>query len=54
MVKIPEKYTLIPLFDTLDHIADTTELGWDNAAHIQHKSRSALLAEATQRLLGEI
>lgn len=26
----------------------------DHAAHIQHKSRSALLAEAAQRLLGEI
>lgn len=26
----------------------------DNAAHHQHKSRSALLAEAAQRLLGEI
>ena len=26
----------------------------DSAAHHQHKSRSALIAEAAQRLLGEI
>lgn len=31
MANMPEKYALLPLFDTLDNIADTTEPNWDSA-----------------------
>ncbi|OGT46135.1 MAG: hypothetical protein A3E82_00525 [Gammaproteobacteria bacterium RIFCSPHIGHO2_12_FULL_38_11] len=65
IMKLEESKGCIPLFisvvapagkaQRINITMDTALLNAvDDAAHHQHKSRSALIAEATQRLLGEI
>ena len=65
VMKLPDAKGCVPLFISVVSPAGKAQRinitmdsalinAVDNAAHIQHKSRSALLAEAAQRLLGEI
>ena len=65
IMKLEDAHGCIPLFisivapagkvQRINITMDTALLNAiDDAAHHQHKSRSALIAEATQRLLGEI